>query len=92
MREPKLRITYLLLLFMAVFALRGWAEEETPSSSPEVSSATEVKLNEMERALQLANEIQALNRGDFDVANEKFHPDFQVLLNEKNLSLSVNSN
>ena len=76
---------------MAVFALRGWASEEISSSS-EVSSTTEVRFNEMDRALHLANEIQALNRGDFDVANEKFHPDLQVQLDEKNLSLSVNSN
>lgn len=69
---------------MLVFAFKVRAEE---LSEPMENPAKTV--TEMQKAMNLAEEIQALNRGDFDSHSSLYHPNRQLLLDGSTLSLSV---
>ena len=84
MSERVFRITSLFVVIMLVFAFKVQAED---LSEPVESPAKTV--TEMQKAMHLAEEIQALNRGDFDSHSGPYHPNRQLLLDGSTLSLSV---
>jgi hypothetical protein len=87
MSEHQFRLVALGFVFATVFAVRA-------AAGVELQTKTEIKkprLTEMQQALSLADEIQALNQGVFNVGREPFHPESGVQLDTETLSLSQHS-
>lgn len=87
MSEILFRITSLFFVILLVFAFKGQADE-----LGEASESTKKSVTEMQKAIHLADEIQALNRGDFNSQNGPYHPNRRLLLDDSTLSLSVKRN
>ncbi len=88
MSERVFRIASLFFVIALIFTIKAQASETTVSlEEPSKKSVTE-----MQKAIHLAAEIQALNRGDFDSRNGPYHPNRQLLLDDSTLRLSVKRN
>lgn len=87
MLEVKIRMASLGLFLAFFLVTNAYGEDASHGGSQAVD-----EVREIDRALKLAAEIQALNRGDFDARRGRFHPQFHMQLDEKSLSLSVNQN
>ena len=86
MSEVKFRMASLLIVFGFLIVSKSFAEDQKESKS-----SADIEVREIDRALDIAQEVQALNRGDFDARRGRFHPQFHMQLDEKTLSLSVNN-
>lgn len=85
--ERVFKITSMFVMFITIFALRAYGSEEI-----KVEKYEEQAKSEIQQAVSLAQEIQALNRGDFDSHKGPYHPNHQLRLDDSTLSLSVKRN
>lgn len=85
MPEHFARIVIMGLSFALMFAVKSANGSEFPASQ----SARKVqKITELQQALQVIEEIEALNHGTFHPDREPFHPESTLKLDTGDLSLS----